>query len=228
MNKNQTEIFDELCQIPPLREGWVRLVHRCIDKGSTVTNITKFGLVFNKEAAGLTNIKGGSYNSITEMASAYDENGFWDSLKHDDFYCYDNARYADTKLIFDVPLEEFCFLETFGRRVKGKVDAKYLVAKISNINGENSDITLPQEKIIQAQSVSRSNPYPQVQSNNLEEMIDKFLEKFPFEKRAEKKEKVKDMISRNRDDFLFEMKEIWENKQSNMVPKLIKRKARSL
>ena len=228
MNKNQTEIFDELCQIPPLREGWVRLVHRCIDKGSTVANITKFGLVFNKEAAGLTNIKGGSYNSITEMASAYDENGFWDSLKHDDFYCYDNARYADTKLIFDIPLEEFCFLETFGRRVKGKVDAKYLVAKISNINGENSDTTLPQEKIIQAQSVSRSNPYPQVQSNNLEEMIDKFLEKFPFEKRAEKKEKVKDMISRNRDDFLSEMKEIWENKQSNMVPKLIKRKARSL
>ncbi len=228
MNKNQTEIFDELCQIPPLREGWVRLVHRCIDKGSTVANITKFGLVFNKEAAGLTNIKGGSYNSITEMASAYDENGFWDSLKHDDFYCYDNARYADTKLIFDIPLEEFCFLETFGRRIKGKVDAKYLVAKISNINGENSDITLPQEKIIQAQSVSRSNPYPQVQSNNLEEMIDKFLEKFPFEKRAEKKEKVKDMISRNRDDFLSEMKEIWENKQSNMVPKLIKRKARSL
>lgn len=228
MNKNQTEIFDELCQIPPLREGWVRLVHRCIDKGSTVANITKFGMVFNKEAAGLTNIKGGSYNSITEMASAYDENGFWDSLKHDDFYCYDNARYADTKLIFDVPLEEFCFLETFGRRIKGKVDAKYLVAKISNINGENSDITLPQEKIIQAQSVSRSNPYPQVQSNNLEEMIDKFLEKFPFEKRAEKKEKVKDMISRNRDDFLSEMKEIWENKQSNMVPKLIKRKARSL
>ena len=228
MNKNQTEIFDELCQIPPLREGWVRLVHRCIDKGSTVANITKFGLVFNKEAAGLTNIKGGSYNSITEMASTYDEKNFWDSLKHDDFYCYDNARYADTKLIFDMPLEEFCFLETFGRRVKGKVDAKYLVAKISNINGENSDITLPQEKIIQAQSVSRSNPYPQVQSNNLEEMIDKFLEKFPFEKRAEKKEKVKDMISRNRDDFLFEMKEIWENKQSNMVPKLIKRKARSL
>ena len=228
MNKNQTEIFDELCQIPPLREGWVRLVHRCIDKGSTVPNITKFGLVFNKEAAGLSSIRGGSYNSITEMASTYDEKNFWDSLKHDDFYCYDNARYADTKLIFDMPLEEFCFLETFGRRVKGKVDAKYLVAKISNINGENSDITLPQEKIIQAQSVSRSNPYPQVQSNNLEEMIDKFLEKFPFEKRAEKKEKVKDMISRNRDDFLFEMKEIWENKQSNMVPKLIKRKARSL
>lgn len=228
MNKDQTEIFDELCQIPPLREGWVRLVHRCIDKGSTVPNITKFGLVFNKEAAGLSSIRGGSYNSITEMASTYDEKNFWDSLKHDDFYCYDNARYADTKLIFDMPLEEFCFLETFGRRVKGKVDAKYLVAKISNINGENSDITLPQEKIIQAQSVSRSNPYPQVQSNNLEEMIDKFLEKFPFEKRAEKKEKVKDMISRNRDDFLFEMKEIWENKQSNMVPKLIKRKARSL
>ena len=121
--KEQTEIFEELCQIPPLKEGWVRLVHRCIDKGSTVPNITKFGLVFNKEAAGLSSIRGGSYNSITEMASAYDEKNFWESLKHDNFYGYDNAGYADTKLVFDMPMEEFCFLETFGRRVKGKVDA---------------------------------------------------------------------------------------------------------
>lgn len=228
MNKNQTEIFDELCQIPPLREGWVRLVHRCIDKGSTVANITKFGLVFNKEAAGLTNIKGGSYNSITEMASAYDENGFWDSLKHDDFYCYDNARYADTKLIFDVPLEEFCFLETFGRRIKGKVDAKYLVAKISNLNGDNPNISLSQEKVCQAQAISRKNPYYPVQCNDIEAMIEKLLEKTPLENKTKMKEKIKKTIDRTKDDFLFEIQDIRENKQSNMVPKLIKRKARSL
>ena len=228
MIKSQVEIFEELCQIPPLQKGWVRLVHRCIDKGNTVSNITKFGLVFNKEAAGLSSIKGGSYSSITEMASAYDENGFWDSLRHDDFYCYDNARYADTKLIFDIPLEEFCFLETFGRRIKGKVDAKYFVAKIFNINGANSDITLPQEQVRQAQSISRNNPYPQVQVNNLEEMIDNLLEKLPLEKRVEMKEIIKKTIDRNKADFLFEIQEIRKNKQFRSAPKLIKLKSRSL
>ena len=226
--KEQTEIFEELCQIPPLKEGWVRLVHRCIDKGSTVPNITKFGLVFNKEAAGLSSIRGGSYNTITEMASAYDEKNFWESLKHDNFYGYDNAGYADTKLVFDMPMEEFCFLETFGRRVKGKVDAKYLVAKISNINGENTDITLPQEKVRQAQLIVHGNPYPQVQANNLEEMVDKFLEKIPLEKQSEKKEIIKNIISRNRDNFLYEMQEIRENKKYNVNPQITSQKGRTI
>lgn len=228
MDKNQTEIFEELCRIPPLREGWVRLVHRCIDKGSSVPNISKFGLVFNKEAAELTSIRGGSYNSITEMASAYDERNFWESLKKDDFYCYDNARYADTKLIFDMPMEEFCFLETFGRRIKGKVDAKYLVAKIANINGTNPDITLSQEKVSQAQIVSQGNPYPQVQANNLEDMIDKFLEKFPLEKQAERKERVKNVVTRNKEDFLFDMQERRDRKAKNLNQQIIRTNERTL
>ena len=228
MIKNQTEIFEELCKIPPLKKGWVRLVHRCIDKGSTVPNITKFGLVFNKAAAGLTNIKGGSYNSITEMASAYDENGFWDSLKHDDFCCYDNARYADTKLVFDMPMEEFCFLETFGRRIKGKVDAKYLVAKISNINADNPNITLSQEKVCQAQAISHKNPYHSVQCNDIEAMIEKLLERTPLENKAEMKEKIKKTINRKKDDFLFEIQEIKETRQSLIASKLIKLKYHSL
>ena len=59
-------------------------------------------------------------------------------------------------------------------------------------------------------------------------MIEKLLEKTPLENKAEMKEKIKKIINRTKDDFLFEIQEIRENRQSLIASKLIKIKAHSL
>ena len=215
MIKTQNQIFNELCQIPPLKKGWVRLVHRCIDKENTVPSITKYGLVFNKNAAKLPLIRGGSYDSITQMASVYDETRFWSSLRHDDFAIYDNAQYADTKLVFDIPLEEYCFLKSFGRRIKGKIDSKYLVASISNINSSNPKLVLPVDQVSQAQKISNNNSEPKIVPNNIEAMIAELLEQCPSERRDNVEKLIRTAMHRNKVELRSAMQEKHQNKSIN-------------
>ena len=49
-----------------------------------------------------------------------------------------------------------------------------------------------------------------------------------LEKRAEKKERIKNIISRNRDNFLYEMQEIRENKKYNVNPQITSQKGRTI
>ena len=72
---NKTE-YTKLEDLPSLKEGWVRLVHRCIYKDH-VDGIRKNGLVFNRSAAKLSPLqKGASYSDITSMASVYNDHLF--------------------------------------------------------------------------------------------------------------------------------------------------------
>lgn len=208
MVKNDTPKYDQLEDLPSLKKGWVRLVHRCIYKDH-VDSIKENGLVFNRNAAQLSPFqKGGSYPNITSMASVYDEASFWKSMQHDDFSCYDNARYADTKIIFDMPMDEFCLLETCGRHIKGKIDRKYIVACIRNANGENKSLQVSQEKIMRAAGKSRNNLPTRAQPNNISDMIENFLLKCKSNKKEELRTRIYERIERCEEDLRFEQNEL--------------------
>lgn len=187
---NQQIEIEKLKNLPSLKKGWVRLVHRCIYKDH-VENIKKNGLIFNRNAANSTAFeRGGSYDRPTSMVSVYNENTFWQSLYKDDFACFDNSRYADTKLIFDMPLDEFCLLEATGKIIKGKIDSKYLVGQIANINSENKELALPVDEIKKAEQISRKNPASSVFPNNVKGLIDAWCKNI----NPDKKEKAKSAI----------------------------------
>jgi hypothetical protein len=184
---NYQSQYTKLEDLPSLKQGWIRLVHRCIYKDH-VDSIRKSGLIFNREATKLSSLqKGACYSDITSMASVYDEKTFWESIHKDDFCCYDNARYADTKIVFDMPLDEFCFLQAVGRFVHGKIDSKYIVGCVSNVNGANKQLQMPEEQVDKAEQKSRNNPPSSAQPNNLDVMITKFLST----RNADRREQIK-------------------------------------
>ena len=174
---NNQPQYTKLEDLPSLKQGWIRLVHRCLYKDH-VDSIRKSGLIFNREAAKLSSLqKGACYSDITSMASVYDEKTFWESMHKDDFACYDNARYADTKIVFDMPLDEFCLLEVFGRKIRGKVDNKYIVGVIPNVNGANKNLILSAEEVNVAKQKSQNNPSLSVKPNNVEQMIEELIKR---------------------------------------------------
>ncbi len=215
--------FDALEKLPSLQKGWVRLVHRCISKDGFIDDIKQRGLVFNRQAAAEISPfqRGGSYNSPSLMASVYDEETFWQSMKKDDFGCYDNAKYADAKLVFDMPIDEFCFLEACGRIAVGKIDAKYFVGCIENVNGTNKNLMLPAKEVAAAESLSKKNPPSSVMPNNVEDMINLMLGKCRATDKEEIKKSVLKRMKRVRDDLLFELDEIKTKNKITISPKQI-------
>lgn len=177
---------DKLEDLPALKEGWVRLVHRCIYNDS-VDNIKENGLIFNGKAAGA---KRGAYDSVTQMATPYNEKSFWDSMREDKFFIYDNAKYADTKIVFDMPLDEFCLLEKIGKFVHGKIDSKYIVGCVPNVNGTNKKLVMDKDEINNAEQKSRNNPPSSAKPNNVEVMIAKFL----ATKNPDRREEIRDLL----------------------------------
>lgn len=210
--------YDKLENLPSLKKGWVRLVHRCIYKNN-VNSIKKNGLVFNKNAAQLSSWqKGGSYSDIASMASVYNEASFWKSMCHDNFSCYDNARYADTKIVFDMPIDEFCLLKKYGRLIKGTIDSKYIVGCIPNINGENKNLTLPEEKIMHAANKSQNNPPSSAQPNNIDNIVEELLLKCKSDKKEELRAIVYEGIKHCREDLQFELYEPKTTQNKKAIP----------
>ena len=210
--------YDKLETLPSLKKGWVRLVHRCLYKDH-VNSIKKNGLVFNRNAAQLSSLqKGGSYSNITSMVSVYNETSFWESMRHDDFSCYDNARSADTKIVFDIPMDEFCLLKKYGSLIKGTVDSKYIVGCIPNVNGGNKNLTLPEEKITQAADKSRNNPPPPVRPNNVDDMVEKLLLKCKSDKKEELRTNIYERIKQCKEDLLFELNERKKTPNKRTIP----------
>ncbi len=212
LQDKQREIFEQISALPSLRQGWVRVVHRCLSNQSSIQNIKLNGLIFNRDAAKLSPLqRGGSYNHITSMASVYDEKGFWQSMMRDDFYCYDNSRYADTKIVFDMPQEEFCFLQNFGRFVKGKIDAKYLVGVVPNINGENPNLRLPPEDVLKAKHISQNSAPSTAEPNDVDVMIEDFLNRYPKTNVARKASLIKNMMEQTKEELSEKMSQPQNN-----------------
>ena len=217
--------YDKLEKLPSLKKGWVRLVHRCVmGNGENVRNIKANGLIFNRYAAKCNlQQKGGSYNYLTSMVSVYNEDTFWQSMQRDDFACFNDDRAADTKLVFDIPMEEFCFLQAYGRFIKGKVDNKYLVGCVENVNAQNLRLRSPISEILRAERISRSNLASDTKPNNVATYISHLIMKFPKEKREEKKqriaEKIEDVKTEISDFFSDEKRRYSERFFTNIVSK---------
>lgn len=191
--------FDKLEDIPSLKKGWVRLVHRCISNTGCIESIKADGLIFNRVAAGCrSSQRGGNYNRVTAMASVYDEDSFWQSLKQDTFEIFDNAKYADAKLVFDMPLKEFVFLQACGKLAKGKIDSKYLVGCIPNINGSNPNLHCPVTEIARAEQISRHNPPSLVEPNDVTEMIKTLLQNCDSEKKVKRMKIISERMIREK------------------------------
>lgn len=168
LNSDGKEIATQLGDLPPLKQGFVRLKHRCMSEN--VGKILGEGLVFNRGVA-KTNVGGACYDDITAMATCYENsNEFWDSMKKDDFSCFDNSRFADTQIIMDMPLKEFEFLQSYGRFVHGKVDSKYIVGVVRNYNGSNKGLVIPATEVEKAQKQSENNEERTVNVNDIEMM----------------------------------------------------------
>ena len=215
---NNQPQYTKLEDLPSLKQGWVRLVHRCIYKDH-VDSICENGLVFNRGAAKLSPLqKGASYPDITSMASVYDETSFWKSIHKDDFYCYDNARYADTKIVFDMPLDEFCLLERYGRIIKGKVDSKYIIGIISNVNGANKNLILSAEEVNEARQKSQNNPVTSAIPNDVEIIIDELLSNSKYDKKEELRSKIYEGIENTKKDLEFDFKPDQNKKNTSLAP----------
>jgi hypothetical protein len=206
MESNEIK-YDDLEKLPSLRKDWVRLVHRCkaINLGrNVIQNIKENGLIFNRS---VTNIppsqRGGTYPSPGYMVSAYNEELFWKKLQKDDFGCFDDAKYADTQIIFDMPIDEFCFLEKFGRVVVGKIDPKYIVGVIPNYNGTNKKITISKENVIKAQKTSISNPASITTPSTTEELFGILQQRF----NTITKERMLRAIEDEKEDLLYDINE---------------------
>ena len=195
--------YDKLENLPSLKDGWVRLVHRCMYKDS-VNSIKEKGLIFNGKAAGEAR---GAYDNISSMATPYDETSFWESMRKDDFFIYDNAKYADTKIVFDMPLDEFCLLQVVGRFVHGKVDSKYIVGCVPNVNGTNKKIVMSCEEIDMAEKISKKNSPSLATPNNVDVMIAKYLGSINLDRREIVRNKLNKRMADVVEEFGFETDE---------------------
>ncbi len=221
MTTNITPQYDKLEDLPSLKKGWVRLVHRCIYKDHA-DSIKKNGLVFNRKSAHLSpSQKGGSYPDITSQASVYDEVSFWKSMQHDDFSCYDNAKYADTKIVFDIPIDEFCLLETWGRRIKGTVDSKYIVGCVPNVNGANKRLQLSKEEIIKKAQQSQKNPPLSVLPNSVKDMIEELLLNCKSDRKEEWRAHIYENINQCKKNLLFDLQ---TSQNEKTIPLIIPQK----
>ena len=196
--------YDTLENLPSLKQGWIRLVHRCImGNGEDVRSIKANGLIFNREAAKCSPYqKGGSYSYPTSMVSVYDEETFWHSMQKDDFACFNNEKSADTKLVFDMPMEEFCFLQSYGKIIKGRIDSKYFVGCVENVNAQNLRLKAPLADVLRASKISKSNLPSGVEPNNMTTLINRLIMRLPKDKREEKKLQIYDKMQNTKAEFL--------------------------
>ena len=208
--------YDELDSLPSLPKDWVRLVHRCKATSlgrNIVDNIKKNGLIFNRSVAQIApSQRGGTYPSPGYMVSTYNEELFWKKVEKDDFFCFDDAKYADTQIIFDIPFDEFCFLEKYGTIAVGKIDAKYIVGVIPNYNGYNKKICLSKEDVLKAKEKSINNPPSSslLSPTPLDELITIVQQKY----KDISKERSLHHIEREKEDILYEITEELKSKSN--------------
>jgi hypothetical protein len=214
---NDIEVkYDKLEELPALPNGWVRLVHRCIAISlgkNKVASIKENGLIFNRNVAQISpSQRGGTYPSPGYMVSVYNEELFWQSIEKDNFIIFDDAKYADTKIIFDMPIEEYCFLEKYGRVAIGKIDKKYITGVIPNYNGHNKHITLPKEDVIKAKQKSLANKKELPTPTPIDVLIASIQQRF----KTMSKEKILNSINIEKEDILYEI-----NKQLSETTKTV-------
>ncbi len=148
-------IANDAEELPPLRKGYVRLVHQT--HAECAVSLAENGLIYNRIYAERTDC-GSRYAEVTSMAVAKTEDEFWQSLTKE------NIRHkgADVMAIFDMPQEE-CGAhqrELLAQYLNGTISRGYLVGIIPNYG--NQDIKLTQTEMLAKRAEASQNPLPPV------------------------------------------------------------------
>ena len=143
-------------KLPPLRDGYIRLIHQTHFEHAE--SLVENGLVYNRKFAqkeGFSN-----YLDITSMALAYDEDSFWERLTEDGI----RHKGANAIAIFDMPMEE-CGAHQRDKitpMLNGTISRGYMVGIIPNYGTMDSQTSekLSIQEMEEKKRISKSNPLP--------------------------------------------------------------------
>lgn len=155
-NKETGEIIAKTPdKLPPLRKGFVRVVHQT--RSDCMDGLIDNGLIYNRNYANKNDTRAGNYTDVGFMTYAFTEDSFWESLTKEGV-CHRNS---DTKAIFDMPVQEYeahCQY-LLGPHLNGTLSRGYLVGAIPNYGTENLRLTQPEMEKMKQKSLA--NPLSQ-------------------------------------------------------------------
>lgn len=157
--------------LPPLREGFVRVVHQT--RSSSTDSIVENGLIYNREFANSN--KGSKYLDLQSMAIGHTEDSFWNSLEKSGI----RHNGADKKVIFDMPIEECGAHQNTAitQYLSGKISKEYIVGVIDNYGTD--DKKLSHEEAVAIREKVSKNPLPnEFQTPNWKESVKNAWESF--------------------------------------------------
>ena len=150
------KIADMPEELPPLRDGYIRLIHQTsFTQGES---LAEHGLIYNREYAQKHGFS--KYTEITSMAVAYDEDSFWDRLTQEGI----RHKGANAIAVFDMPAEE-CKAHQIGQiaqYLNGTISRGYMVGMIPNYGTKDYQICekLSVVEMEEKKQISKSNPLP--------------------------------------------------------------------
>lgn len=167
-------IAQSIFDLPPLRDGRIRLVHQTY--APQANKIVAKGLIYNKERFyGKPDAHGLDYHSVQYMTWAFYQDDFWDMLQMTDGTLY---RTSDKKVIFDVPEYECGAHQSsaYAPLLSGHISAGYIVGVIDNYGTKLFPIS--KEEVQKARAHCKGNPLPTFyETPNFEQEIASAIEK---------------------------------------------------
>ena len=167
-------IAQTLSDLPPVRDGRIRLVHQTV--ADQVSKIVNKGLIYNKERFyGKPDPHGLDYHDVRYMTWAFYEDEFWDMLQITNGTLYRNS---DKKVIFDVPEYECGAHQSSAVApfLSGCISAGYIIGVINNYGTKLFPIS--KEEVLKASAQSKKNPLPTFyETPDWEQNIESALEK---------------------------------------------------
>lgn len=143
-------------QLPPLKEGYIRLIHQT--HFGNAESLAENGLIYSRNCSKKSGFS--EYPVITFMASFYKEDDFWKRLTKDE----NRHKGADVIAIFDMPMEE-CRAhqqEYITPMLNGTISRGYMVGIIPNYGTKDNHISekLSISEMEEKKRISKSNPFP--------------------------------------------------------------------
>lgn len=144
--------------LPPLREGYVRVIHQT--KDNHLESFIENGLIYNRKYAGRKNENFSNYSDIASMAVPCSEDSFWQRLTSDEV-----RHKGATKLaVFDMPAHEFQAhsLPEIAQHLNGIISRGYLVGYIPNYGTKDNETEqkLSVEEMAEKRNKALNNPLP--------------------------------------------------------------------
>ena len=162
-------------KLPPLRNGYMRLIHQT--SFNCAESLAENGLIYNRDLAQKDGFS--KYSDVTSMSYAYTENGFWERLTEE------NIRHkgANAIAIFDMPMEELGAHQKYyiADYLNGTISRGYMVGIIPNYGTKDNTISekLSVQEMEEKRRISKQNPLPpHYETPNWRENIEKAWNKF--------------------------------------------------